>query len=415
MSVELFVAKRYLTSSKENRTFSWNTTLSIVGVAIGVAALIVVISIFNGFERELRTRFLAANAHILVFDFRNGLRNPDQWAAKVKEDFGKEITGTSPFIQSESMARKDSLLNSVLLRGISPRERENVHSLKTLVKPASALDLLQKDLEQAPDVQQAAAPPIIVGSGLLSLLDAKIGDRIMLVSPESDKLGELRPFEVVGTYDSGLKHYDNKIVLVSLTTAQKMFRMQGRVTGIEVGLKDPGNSPEVARRMEGKYTIQIKEWQSFNSSLFSAMETERTVISAIVFLVSFVAGFNILTALFISVTQRQKSISILKSIGANNRQIQRLFLVQGALVGLVGSLVGNVLALIVSQILQRWEIIELPDLYLLATLPVTYDPWTYATVTAGGVGIALIAGIYPALVASRVTPTDGFKGNRGFV
>jgi len=415
VSAAVFIAKRYLRSGRENRFFSWIATLSIVGIAIGVAAMIVVLSIINGFERELRNRFLAANAHILAFSFPSGLENPDRWSERVRGDFPNEVIGTSPFVQSETMVRKDSLMHSVLVRGISPTERESVQSLRSLITPVEALDILDKEIA---DVREGGkrpeAPAIILGSGLKSLLDARIGDVVQLVAPDSDKLGETRPFTVVGVYDSGLKHYDNKLGLLSLTTAQQFFRMRGRVTGIEIGLKEPRRSPQIAEQMSGKYTIQIKEWQSFNRTLFEAMQTERAVIAAIVFLVSGVAGFNILTTLFISVTQKQRSISILKALGAPNRQIQSLFVLQGVFVGFIGCLIGCALAFGISNLLERYQFVDLPDLYLLATLPMTYDWRVYGIVTVGGLVIAAIAGLYPALVASRVAPTEGFKGNRGF-
>ena len=415
MSVAVFVAKRYLRSSRENRFFSWISTLAITGIAIGVAAMIVVLSIINGFERELRNRFLAANAHILAFSFPVGIENPDRWSTRIREDFPDAVVGTAPFVQSETMVRRDSLMHSILVRGISPVERESVQSLRSLVQPPTALDALQVEIDAAAAGQPPpAAPAIILGSGLYSLLEAKVGDRVNLVAPDSDKLGETRPFTVVGTYDSGLKHYDNKLGIVSLVTGQRFFRMRKRVTGIEIGLKEPRKSPAIAEQMTNKYTIQIKEWQSFNRPLFEAMQMERAVIAAIVFLVSGVAGFNILTTLFISVTQKQRSISILKALGASNRQIQALFVLQGMFVGLIGCIFGVLLALGISNLLERYQFVDLPDLYLLAALPMTYDWRVYGLVTAGGLVIAVIAGLYPALVASRVAPTEGFKGNRGF-
>jgi len=415
MSVSSFIARRYLGTARENRFFSWIAFLSVVGIAIGVAAMIVVLSVINGFEAELRKRFLAANAHVLAFNYPGGLERPDNWAQRFKSDFGDDIVATSPFAHNETMIRKDSLMHSVLVRGIVPATRDKVQSLRTIVEPENSLNILQDEV----DASQAGNPPsevpaIILGKGLLSLLDARIGDTVRLVAPESESFSELRPFKVVGTYDSGLKHYDNRLGIVSLSTAQHFFKMKQRVTGIEIGLHRPKDSLGVAAKMSEKYTIQIKDWQSFNRQLFEAMNMERAVIAMIVFLVSGVAGFNILTTLFISVTQKQKSISILKAIGATNRQIQRLFLLQGLYVGVIGCIFGNVLALAISSILERYQFVDLPDLYLLATLPMAYDWRVYAWVTAAGLLIAVIAGVYPALVAARVVPTEGLKGTRGF-
>ena len=411
MRTAIFVATRYLKSSRENRFFSWITALSIGGVAIGVAAMIVVLSVINGFETELKNRFLAANAHILAFNFPGGLEKPEVWAEKIQRDFGVHLTGMSRFVHYETMARKNSMLHATLIRGIDPAKRQDVQDLRPLVEPASALDELQAELQAELQGKSGNQPsPIILGRGLMSLLDAKLGDIIQLVAPDADRVGDLQAFRIAGVYDSGLKHYDNKLGIVSLPTAQAFFNMGSRVTGLEIGLKYPDRSPKITAAMSEKYTIQIKEWQSFNRSLFEAMQIERAVIAAIVFLVSGVASFNILTTLFISVTQKQRSISILKALGASNREILMLFLVQGAWVGVIGSAAGSLLAFGISKLLEKYKFIDLPDVYLLATLPMDYNWRTYGVVAAGALFVSIVAGLYPAWVASRVPPTYGIKG-----
>lgn len=415
MRTAIFVATRYLRSNRENRFFSWITILSIAGVAIGVAAMTVVLSVINGFETELRNRFLAANAHILAFNFPGGLDKPDLWAEKIQRDFGVKLTGMSRFVHYETMARKNSILHSTLIRGIEPRQRQLVQDLRPLVKPVTALDELQAEIESLSATKTVRKSsdhpsPIILGRGLMSVLDAKPGDIVQLIAPDADRVGEMQSFRVAGVYDSGLKHYDNKLGIVSLPTAQAFFGMGQRVTGLEIGLKRPDRSPEIAAAMSEKYTIQIKEWQSFNRSLFEAMQIERAVIAAIVFLVSGVASFNILTTLFISVTQKQRSISILKALGATNTEILILFLFQGAWVGVIGTVAGSALAFGISKLLEKFQFIDLPDLYLLATLPMDYNWHTYAWVGGGALLVSLVAGLYPAWLASRVPPTYGIKG-----
>lgn len=419
MRTAFFIATRYLQSNRENRFFSWITVLSVAGVAIGVAAMTVVLSVINGFEKELKNRFLAANAHVLAFNFPGGLEQPSEWAKKIEGDFGNDLTGLSRFVHYETMARKNSLLHPTLIRGIEPLKRQHVQDLRPLVNPPTALETLEAEITglsknprrtfgKSAGVDSIA--PIILGRGLLSLLDAKVGDVVQLIAPDPDRVGEMQSFRVVGVYDSGLKHYDNKLGIVSLPTAQKFFQMGTRVTGLEIGLKKPNRSMEIAESMREKYTIQIKEWQSFNRSMFEAMQIERAVIAAIVFLVSGVAGFNILTTLFISVTQKQKSISILKALGANNREIMTLFLIQGAWVGILGTGIGCLLAVVISKILEKYQFIDLPDLYMLATLPLDYNWRTYAAVASGALIVSVFAGVYPSWVASRVPPIAGMKG-----
>lgn len=414
MSVTTFLARRYLQAGRSNRFFSWISVLTIAGVAIGVAAMIVVWSVINGFEEELRKRFLAANAHVMAYRFPHGLTSPDTWAENVERDFKDVVRGVSPFVHYETMARRDSVLHAVLIRGVDPKLREKVQSLEFITRPPEALAELNGEIAH---VRAGGKPPevpaVILGVGLADLLASKVGDTIELVEPETQDLGKMRRFKVIGVYDSGLKHYDNKLVLMSLTTAQSFFGMEERVTGLEIGLVEPWDSPEIAEKMSKKYSLSIREWQSFNRPLFEAMESERVVILLITALVAGVAGFNILTTIFVAVSQRQRDISVLKALGATNSQILWLFVKQGAYVGVVGSLVGMAFAVVLCKILERYQFVDLPDLYLLARLPISYDWWVYVVCGLISIAIAIVAGYVPALMASRVDPVQGFRGNEG--
>lgn len=412
-SSAVFIARRYLTAHRGNSFMSWITFLSISGISIGVAAMIVVLSVINGFETELRNRFLAANAHILAFQFPTGIENADEWIKTIRADFGSEISGLSPFVHFDSMATKDTIMHNILIRGIDPERRKSVQELDKWVRPVSALGIIQERIDHPKALPAGSPEPIILGTGLASLLNVKVGEIVKIVRPQSSTEGELRAFKVVGIYDSGLKYYDDKLGITALPTAQEFFNMNQRVTGLDIGLINPDDSREIAAKMSEKYTITIKEWQSFNKSMFDAMEMERSVIGLIVALVAFVASFNILTTLFISVSQKQRAVSILKAIGASNGTVLKIFVFQGLLIGVIGSIFGSILAFGISQLLQRYQFVELPDLYLLAKLPIKYDPRVYATMATAGIFICVVAGIYPAWVASRINIVDGFKGRQG--
>lgn len=413
MSVTSFIALRYLKTHRENRFFSWITVLSVAGIAIGIATMIVVLSVINGFENELQRRFLAAHAHVMIFDFPDGMDRVQGLAAQLKQDFGREIRATSPFVYGETMGGTAGLMQPVSIRGIVPRQREKVQSLKDYVYPKGALDLLQLEVDK--DAFQAKVqdkvPAIIVGKGLMSVLGIKNGDSLELVSPlRKKKLGEKDSFKVVGYYDSGLKNFDGKVVIMSLPAARGFFGLGERVTGLEVGLYDPARSREVGEAMAEQYPrLSVREWQSINKQLFAAMEMERAVIGLIVALVAFVASFNILITLFVSVSHKQRDISVLRALGASNRQIMWLFVQQGGMIGLIGSLIGAVLALGIGWLIKKYHFVDLPDLYQLATLPVSFDGRVYAGVALAGVVICLLAAFYPAMLAARVTPCEGFK------
>ena len=393
------VSLRYLKISKRDLFFSWISLLSITGVSIGVAAMIVVLSVINGFEEELRNRFLAANAHVLAYRFPSGIDNFDVWAKRIRRDFRDEVKGVSPFVHYETMAKMQTTIHSIMIRGIVPEQRRQVQSLDGLIEPATSLDALQRKAQQSTTV-----PPIILGKGLLSLLGGKVGDQVQLISPQQKKLSSYQLFEVIGVYNSGLKHYDNRVGIVYLTTAQQFFAMGKRVTGIEVGLHNPNDSPEIARQMEGKYALSVKEWQSFNRPLFEAMKQERVVISIIVALVALVAMFNIFTTLFVAVSQKLRDIAILRSLGATTGHIYTIFVKQGCFIGLLGCFFGVTIALVASAFLRRYQIVDLPDLYLLAELPIKFDIVVYFVVCCVTVGCCLIAGLYPARIATRTSP-----------
>ena len=411
MSLSNFVAIRYLKSNRENRFFSWITVLSVSGLAIGVAALIVVLSVINGFEEELRKRFLHANAHIMAYRYPAGLSDPDRWAEVILKDFPKDVKGVSPFVHYETMAKKGTIMRAVLVRGISPDAREKVQSLEGLIKPFSALKILQNEVDLRRNGKPAPEiPSIILGSGLRRILDVDIGSNLKLITPTENRYSDTKTFKVVGIYDSGLKHYDNRLIAMSLPAAGDLFSMGDLVTGLEIGLRDAGRSGLVAKSMDEKYNLSFREWQTYNRPLFEAMERERLVISLIVAMVVVVAGFNILTTIFVSVSQKQKDISILKSIGATNQLILKIFLTQGIIIGVLGGTIGALLALLISGVLERYQFIELPDPYFLQSLPVDYNYLTYTGVCGAAIMICIVASLYPAVIASKVTPTEGFRG-----
>jgi lipoprotein-releasing system permease protein len=259
--------------------------------------------------------------------------------------------------------------------------------------------------------------PIILGKGLTKLLNVSIGDKISLIAPRDDTeqmFNDSLEFKVTGIYDSGLSHYDNKIGLTDLKAAALLFGMEDNVTGIELGLKKPENSFETAELLRAKLQFSVKDWQSFNHNIFEAMKSEKAIIGIIVFLVAFVASFNILSTLFVSVSQKQRDISILKALGATHAQIIYIFLKQSLLMGITGTFIGVGLALGLSTFLKEYPIIELPDIYMLKSLPVVFDPFIYMGVAGIGFLIAILAGLYPAFYASRTHPMDGLRKTHAF-
>jgi lipoprotein-releasing system permease protein len=410
LNITSSIAFRYLISGHKNSFFGFITALSVLGIAIAIAAMIVVLSVINGFESEMRERFLAANAHVLLYKFPSGLEKPDRWIGSIEQNFSKDITGASPFVHMETMAKNHNLLNSVLVRGIHPSKREKVQPLKKLVRPASALDLLDKEMTSNKNPEVAS---VILGTGLAKLMNVKLGETVGLLSPlAEDPLSAVTNFKIIGIYDSGLSHYDNKLAILSIPAAQKLFKMNNIVTGVEIGMKDPWESPSLSNKLSEQYkNVSVRQWQEYNKTMFEALKFERGLISLLVALVAVVGGFNILTTLFVSVVQKGKDIAILKSLGTQNKQIVRVFIKQGLIMGLAGSVLGAGIAYGASLLLENYEFIKLPEIYMLAKLPVEFDPTVYFVTCVFGVIISTLAGVIPARNAAKVPPGEGFKGS----
>ncbi|MBC7531998.1 MAG: ABC transporter permease [Oligoflexus sp.] len=414
MKFSRLIAFRYLHASRENRFFSWITILAILGISIGVAALIVVLSVFNGFETEVRTRMLQANSHIWVTNQPMGFKDPAAWAKSVftNAQYGHEVKAMAPFVYSFSMAKKDSLVSGVIIRGIIPKQQEKVQSSMPIIQPPSALQDLQREINDAiAGKPRPEVPKVILGSDLGKNLQAQLGDVIRIIDPVAKGLSTSRPYKVAGFYNSGLQDMDKRLVLLSLQAAQDLTGMGKRVTGLSIALKNPEKASLVAYQMGLDYLdMTFKDWKSFNSRFFEIMDGERVRVGFIVALVGIVAAFNILTTVFVSVSQRQRDISILKALGATNSDIMKVFLIQSSAIGIGGSVLGVILAGSISYSLQTFPLFDLPDPYFLKTLPVSYSFSVYAGICGAASFICLCAGLYPAFIASRVNPTEGIAG-----
>ncbi len=406
---ESFIARRYIKSDKTNRFFSFITFITIAGMAIGVASLITVLSVIDGFESGLRDRFLAANAHILLYKFPSGLKDHEEAARIIGKKIQDDATGISPFIFYESVISHNYINHPVLVRGIAPKQRESVQSLKSIVSPPEALDILEQDM------QNSTSPyPVILGSAVLELIKAKVGDEIQIITPipsdDESFSRERNRLKIVGIYASGLNHYDRKLAIVSLKAAQALFGMHDLVTGLEIGLKNPDDSKRIANQLSEAYpSMSINEWQSFNQSMFQIVQKQRSMIGMLVFLVSMVASFNILSTMFIAVTQKQRDISLLRSLGARKWQVMLIFLQQSVFMAAIGTILGCLLAALINYVLGNHEIIKLPDAYFLTKLPVKNDITIYIGMSSVALLLSMLAALGPSWVASRITPTTGLS------
>ncbi|GMT47452.1 MAG: ABC transporter permease [bacterium] len=401
----ILIALRYLKSKKRRRGISFNTILSTGGVAVGVMALLVVLSVMSGFHEDLRKKILGVNAHIVVLNYTGGI-----------EDYGKvikelktvpRVTGASPFVLGQVMVSEGKRAHGVYLRGIDPAYENQTTSLRAHMKEGR-LDNLTKD---------STLPGIILGSELSNTLGAYMGDEINVISPVQDlgpmgMLPRVRKFRVVGLFEVGMYEYDTNLALTSLKAAQEFFRTGDTVTGIELRINDIYSAPEVRERVQEVLgpPFYARDWMQMNKNLFSALKLEKFTMFVILTLIILVASFNIISTLIMNVIEKEREIAILKAMGATNRAIMAIFIFQGLMIGLAGTTIGVTGGYLLGYLLNTYEIIKLPsDVYYLSSLPVKMELSDFLAVSLSAIGISFLATIYPAYQAAKLNPVEPLR------
>jgi lipoprotein-releasing system permease protein len=412
MSFEIFISRRYLKSKQKQAFISLITLLSIAGVAIGVMALIVVISVMAGFESDMKSRILGVESHVVMMRYGGNFTDYAQVAEKVKKIEG--VASVTPFIYSQVMIRSSSGLSGAVLRGIEPKTAGQV--IKILNKR-----LLEKLTDSAskrgaPDLSPAV-PGVILGKELAKTLGVKDGDVIYLISPTGmispvGHMPAMKRFQIVGVFESGIYDYDGAIAYVQMGEAQKMLRMGGAVTGVEIFVNDIYKAKQTADEIVEKlgYPYWARDWTQMNKTLFSALKLEKTVMFIILTLIILVAAFNIAGTLIMIVMEKTKDIAILKAMGATRRHILRIFVYKGLMIGFTGTLIGEVLGYALCILLKQYKFIELPgDIYYISTLPVQFQLFDSVSIACAAMAICLIASLYPASQASKLNPVEAFR------
>ncbi|MFN8650947.1 MAG: ABC transporter permease [Gemmatimonadales bacterium] len=412
-SLERELAGRYLRSRRASGRLSLISWIAMAGVAIGVAALIVVLGVMNGLRNDLRERILVANPHLRILTYGNGLRL-DDWrkiVETVKED--SEVVAAAPEVLSQSVISAGAdYAEGVNVLGFDP-DTGNA-AVTTLPQSITHGDLRFQTTRD--DVDGG----IILGNRLAERLTVYPGDRITLTPakpPEVNRaLGVGVPrywtFEVTGTFSTGMFLYDNQFVVLDRSVAQRFSGLGDAVSGIEVRLKDPWKAPEVGKRIEAKlgYPYRALDWQQQNSTLFSALKLEKVAMGLIIFFIMVVAAFNIVGTLTMVVAEKTREIGILKAMGLRRGAIARVFLAQGAIIGLTGTLTGLVTGLAISFAVDAGKLIRIdPSVYFIDHLPVKIEGWDVLIVVVGSLLLAIAATIPPSRSASRLEPVDAIR------
>jgi lipoprotein-releasing system permease protein len=410
--LERRIAGRYLRSRRSSWA-SLNTIIAIGGVAVGVMALIVVLGVMNGLRDDLRERILVANPHLRVLTFGAGLRL-DEWRrvlAEVQKQPG--VVAAAPEVISQAgISAGHDYGEGVNLLGFDPDT--GTHSVTTFPQSIRKGDLSFRPTRSDVD------GTLLLGTRLANRLSVYPGDVVTLVPVTQAKvnpaLGVAVPkfwkFEVTGLFDTGMFQYDNQFVVMSRDMAQKFTGLGDAVSGIAVRVTDPDLAPEVGRQLEDRlgYPYRTLDWQTQNSSLFSALELEKLAMGLIIFFIMVVAAFNIVGTLTMVVADKTREIGILQAMGLTAPSVARIFLAQGAIVGLVGTLLGLCGGLIVSYIVDRSGWIRInPAVYFIDHLPVHVEALDVLYVVLASLAVAVLATLYPSRSAARLTPVEAIR------
>jgi lipoprotein-releasing system permease protein len=411
LPLEIFVGLRYTRAKRRNHFISFISMISMLGIALGVMALIVVLSVMNGFEKELRGRILGMVSHVTVSSFGGPLKEWESLREQTLQQGG--VIGAAPYTEAEAMISNLSSVSGALIRGIDPGLEPGVSELHENMKFGTLDDLVAGDYG------------IILGSGLANSLDVVPGDRVTMITPQATAsplgfLPRLRRFRVVGIFEIGVYEYDRSSALIHYEDASRLFRMDGGVTGVRLKLDDLDNAPQVRRDLKRNIGLEywVSDWTLRHSNYFKAVRTEKTVMFIILSLIVAVAAFNIVSTLVMVVTDKQSDIAILRTLGMSPTSIMWVFMVQGTLIGLVGMLLGLAsgiaiaanISTIVPALEQFFHTQFLPrGVYPITDLPSEMKQSDVIKISLLSFGISIVATLYPALRASRTRPAEALR------
>jgi len=406
MRFETFLAVRYLKAKRKQAFISVITVISVVGVMMGVMALIVVLSVMNGFREDLMGKILGVNSHVVVLSYDGAFLDYERVARDTSTVEG--VVAATPFIYSQVMVNSQGSVSGSVMRGIDTATAGRVIALDRMIKRGSlqSLDTLHEGL-----------PAIIMGKELSRMLAVQPGDSVTAVSPMGKltpvgRVPQNRKFKVTAIFESGMYEYDATMVYVSLKEAQDFVGLDNRATGVEVKVTDVYKADQVGSAVTSKlgYPFWAKDWKQMNRSLVSALKLEKIAMFVILIMIVLVGALNIISTLVMVVMEKNKDAAILRAMGATRKNIMAVFMLQGVLVGVVGTLVGLASGLGLCHLLAKYKFIELPsDVYYISTLPVRVELLDVVLVIAAAVVISFLATLYPSWHASRLNPVESLR------
>ncbi|HYT55494.1 MAG TPA: lipoprotein-releasing ABC transporter permease subunit [Verrucomicrobiae bacterium] len=410
MKYELFIGVRYLQARRRETFISLITVISVLGVMIGVMTLNVVMAVMSGFEETLRDRLLGINAHIALIRSGEPLRDYENLIQQVSKEDG--VVAATPTIYGQVMLTAGSRVSGVVVRGIDPDRVNRVVNVQSFLKEGNLNGLKTQHPIQVED-RTVLLPGIILGERLANQLGVFPGSAVQVVSPLGSPtaigvIPKVRRFFVAGILRTGMSEIDSTLVFMGLAEAQRFFELGDAVTNIELRIRNVDQSRQVAEQIQRRlgFPYFAEDWTRLWPNLFSALKLEKTVYFLVLLLMILIGAFNIVSTLVMVVMEKKKDIAILRSMGATQQSIRRIFLLKGCIIGILGTVLGAILGLLVCLLISQYQF-DLPDgVFLIKTVPVRIYPMNFIMVTIASLAVCLIASIYPARQAAKLDPVE---------
>ena len=411
MRYELLVGLRYTRAKRRNHFISFISLISMAGIALGVAALIVVLSVMNGFQKELRARILGVASHVQIGSVTGRLTDWPKVAELAMQD--KRVKGAAPFVQGQAMLAVGQAVRGAAVRGILPDRESQVAEVAKQMR-SGKLEALQP-----------GGFRIVLGSELARALGVVSGDKVTVIAPQglvtpAGLIPRLKQFTVAGIFEVGMFEYDSALAYVNLEDAQKLYQLGDAVSGVRLRLEDLFEARTVARELMAKFDRDLfaTDWTRSHANFFRAVEIEKRVMFIILMLIVAVAAFNIVSTLVMLVQDKQADIAILRTLGASPRSIVQIFMIQGSLIGVIGTLIGVVtgviLGLNVDTVVPAIEHVLgfqflAKDVYYISELPSDVQSGDVTTIGLVSLALSFVATLYPSWRASRVNPAEALR------
>jgi len=405
MNFEWFVSRRYLAARRKQGFISVITFISVAGVAVGVMALIVVLAVMTGFTDAFRDKILGINSHVIVQRFADEMTDYAELSEKISHFPG--VAGVTPYTFAQVMITAGNGGSGGVLRGIDPKSAGRVIAIDQYLKKSSIADL---------ETAKGNIPGLLIGRDMARQLGVMRNDQVRIIAPDGPLtpmgvIPRMKTFRVVGIFNTGMFEYDSSLIYTSIKASRDLLGLGDVVHGLELRLDDIYQAPKISSRLKSAlgHGFVIRDWVRMNRTLFSALKLEKTALAVTVALIIMVAAFNIVSTLIMVVMQKNRDIAILKSMGATSGAIMRIFMLDGLIVGTVGTAIGIAGGLSLCGLLAKYQFIRLPDVYPLSVLPVEVVPLDVIIISLSAIAITFAATIYPARQASRVEPAVSLR------